>query len=399
MSNLSTKPSFTPTNIRKADAHARRVTLNLAQHSQACPEHVCEIVSRLEHSKWDWKSLPKNDLEQIYASLDAETTTEILGEWNVDSRSIRDWGHPYDKNGMMYSWWRDIGKGERETDCKLCGHKHNRFEFLATNSENGSEMWMGSTCITKYQFTVDGEAVAESALDLLRAQMNKSKRKQTAAEWKEAHPTADLQIAELTFAMRQARRQPRWGTRPDGKSYWAWNEVRKDFLKPARAITKYYDKHGYLTPQRTSSFMDGGAVMRQARYIVSVWKGIDDARNALSLPVTSKPAPAPAKANDVATFWKAFLEEYGDKMTRYETKIVTRKIKWGDSWDDLRDWERKILEAVKGVEPVVVAETTSETSYGGSDQSFIERRRNRKAAGTTVAKTEIVSDDDLPWNQ
>jgi len=101
----------------------------------------------------------------------------------------------------------------------------------------------------------------------------------------------------------------------------------------------------------------------------------------------------------VATFWKAFLEEYGDKMTRYETKIVTRKIKWGDSWDDLRDWERKILEAVKGVEPVVVAETTSETSYGGSDQSFIERRRNRKAAGTTVAKTEIVSDDDLPWNQ
>ena len=234
-----------------ADAHARRVTLNLAARSVNVDPTIRPIVSRLAASGWDFDALPKADLEMLYASLDESTTETILREWNVNTKTIRDWGYPFDDAGNLFGWC--VPADKREVDCELCGHKHNRWEFLAENSHNGATMWMGSTCVEKYRFTVDGASTAEAALTRLKGALKIVATRQTRQEWNAAHPDADAVIRELADAQNEAGRYLSYKTaRAHGVFKRTWDSRCRKFVSAVKAIRKYFDANGYLTPSKTA---------------------------------------------------------------------------------------------------------------------------------------------------
>ena len=247
---------FFAINNAPADAHAFRVTLNILLHSRCCPDDLAEIITKLrdEHS-WNRHNLTTIEMESIYANVDGDLCADAVAEWDVDTSRMRDWGFP---------WWRadhtDWWDGEnRRVDCRLCGHRDNRYEFPLVNRLNGNEIWTGSTCIVKYGVTVDGEACAETALGNLRKVMAQSKKAQTKHEWCEEHPDADAMMDRVRAAMSLAnRRYINWkirnATDDDDNRLLPLNfdSQRRLIAIWGRAAIKYFDKNGYLTPQRTN---------------------------------------------------------------------------------------------------------------------------------------------------
>jgi len=273
--------SFSTINNVQADAHAFRVTLNIILHSSNCPDDLEAVIEVLrdEHG-WNRHKLSKLELESIYAHLDSDLCTEALAEWNVESHRMRDWGFPFWRPD--YHEWYD-GK-HRAVDCRLCGHRDNRYEFPLVNTTNGNEIWTGSTCIVKYGVTVDGDACAETALQKLRDIMGKSKNAQKRHQWQEEHPEAEAAIDRIRAALPICNRK-----------YIPWNILnvcdavtgdrvlphnfesqRKLLGKWGRAAVKYFDKNEMLTPQRTEELWEkigdnwaDGPMLKTADWIVA----------------------------------------------------------------------------------------------------------------------------------
>ena len=193
---------FQTINNVAADAHGFRVTLNIISQSTNCPPDLKAVVETLrDDHNWNRHKLSKVEMESIYAHLDSEVCGHALGEWNVESHRMRDWGFPFWRSDHT-EWW----DGEhRAVDCQLCGHRDNRYEFPLVNLKTGEEIWTGSTCIVKYGVTVDGDACAETALKKLNSMKKKSKTAQTKDAWEKAYPDADVVIERLCRATSHRR--------------------------------------------------------------------------------------------------------------------------------------------------------------------------------------------------
>lgn len=272
--------NFTTINNVQADAHAFRVTLNLVLHSEVCPLDLAAVIENLrdEHD-WNRHKLTKLELESIYAHLDNEVCAKALEEWDAETYRMRDWGFPFWRPDYN-EWW----DGENHAvDCKLCGHKHNRYEFPVVNRVNGNEIWTGSTCIVKYGVTVDGDACAETAIAKLRDIMGRSKNAQKRHEWEKAHPEAESAIDRVREALPVANRkylpwsvQRACDAAGDRILPHNFESQRKLLGKWGRAAVKYYDKNGMLTPQRTEELWEkvgdnweDGPMLRVADLIVA----------------------------------------------------------------------------------------------------------------------------------
>lgn len=299
----------------EAGAHAFRVTLHLVSESSDCNPALRKTVARWANNDWKRSALTTIDHEVIYTYCDDATVTRAAAEWDVDTSRMRDWGFP-----PAYAEWHT---GARTTDCKLCGHKNNRFEFPLVNSVTGKEIWTGSTCIVKYGVTVDGDGCAETALATLRSKIAASKRRQSKAVWIDQNPEAPAMIKVLTAAKPFAsRKYLPWGIRDarddSGAQIWTRDlEVRRKRVgKWIRAVTKYYEKHGMLTPQRTASL---------------------DATTTLvaDMLVAYKQAEARTPRALAEAEWTAFGAKYDKIMTPIERSMILRFGKQGYSRDRL----------------------------------------------------------------
>jgi hypothetical protein len=203
------------------------------------------------------------DYEVIFAHADDALTRAALAEWDVDTSQIRDY-----KNPRGADWYT----GCDLTDCELCGHKHNRFEFPLINAATRTTIWTGSTCIIKYGMTVDGDACAETALARLRGEITKAKRAHAASVWAVENPDAPARLDDL-------RAQREWLTRKwvpfaianavdaSGARLWtrSHDDARKQLAKWTRAALNYFDRNAMLTPARTAQLPVATATLDRLR--------------------------------------------------------------------------------------------------------------------------------------
>ena len=394
----------------EAGAHARRVTLNLAARSDGTPPEIKPIVSRLAMADWDYATLSKTDHETLYAALDNDTTATILLEWEVDTDTIRDWGHPFAQDGSFEPWYTG---GDREVDCELCGHQHNRWEFLASNRVNGRTCWMGSTCVEKYKFVVDGEATAEASLGRLRGAVNRAKRAQTRAEWRAAHPTADDVIATITGSVQPALRRMSYRQgRLHNIHVKGWVREMRGFVSRVKAATAYYQKHGYLTDKRTAEVY--GPLLAMAGRIVKTWAAVDD--------VTTRNG----SGGVLQLWWDAWIAQHDAVLSADERALADRKSRYGDAWGSLRAYELEKLTAavdrlaalsapavapalpppvgaVRRRRPPPPPPVNVEAEAAAGEQGFAARLRNHRAKrdGNIVSENPRAAAvfDDCPWNE
>lgn len=259
--------------MHAADAHTRRVTLNLLQHAACCPEDVRITVERLEAADWKWNTLSDVELETLFARVDKPLVDKAVAEFKVDL------------NGIIDHYWRrheDRKNADGVAWCRLCGQPHVRWEFPLRNvaqEPGGRDVWTGSTCIEVYGLRVDGAATAEAALQALRGAITQAKDRVTAHEWQLEHPDAPAEIATLVEATTylnvyywrlpeaQRARLPRnWGHQPGDKG----------FISEVRAVAKYHRGHGFLTPKRTDDVYRPGGLLERAKAIVARWTASKD---------------------------------------------------------------------------------------------------------------------------
>jgi hypothetical protein len=108
-----------PTFYGTADAHTRRVTLNLIRASTVCPDDIVAIVDALAESGWDWTKLTRADAEAIYGLVDDKLVELAKAEFAADTTTVVDLGrHRRDAPQFIDE--------DGDTFCPLCGHKHLR---------------------------------------------------------------------------------------------------------------------------------------------------------------------------------------------------------------------------------------------------------------------------------
>jgi len=330
--------SYPLTNLNgvAASAHAFRVTLRLLFSSTNCPDDLEAIIEALMENDWDQSTIPAIQLESLYAHLDSGLIAEALSEWNVESHRMRDWGYPFWRDDHL-DWW----DGEcRKVDCKLCGHKNNRYEFPILNEKNGKEIWTGSTCIVKYGVTVDGDACSENALKLLNKMKGKSKAAQTRHEWREAHPSADEAMDVVRKMARLAGRKY-LDRRVRSHLPNEYNKRRKGFAIWAKAAVKFYDKKEYLTTQRTEQLFEAdfdgdtsecrpGQMWRTAIWLQKEW---DRAYESSGL-------------KGVHVHWDKFIADHPN-MSDSERYRICQFKSYGYTEDDLYGYNREMLRRIE----------------------------------------------------
>ena len=60
-----------------------------------------------------------------------------------------------------------------EADCELCNHEQLRYHFQIENEHTSKLLWVGSSCILKFQIRVFGEEEQELTPDQTKAKLNK----------------------------------------------------------------------------------------------------------------------------------------------------------------------------------------------------------------------------------
>ena len=294
-----------------AGAHAFRVTLNLLQHSTSCPPKLKAAIAKLERADWDRQCLSDIDLQLIYGLVTPEVCETALAEWSVDTSKMRDYAYPYSSAD-----WETWHTGDWSVDCRLCGHKHNRFEFPMENS-NGNVIWTGSTCIQKFGVVVNGEATAERALDLLRKAMNSSKKMQSRSQWQEAHPDHEEVMDLLGDGLYLCtRRVPfrMWRSLPAH-----WQRDTRELAKKLRATLKYHGKNGYLTDQRTCDVWE--PVHDEEGKVVEWSKGrlIKLTESMLAAWKTAEESDPDA---EIRRYWEAWLKKHAEVMDDWQKRKV-----------------------------------------------------------------------------
>lgn len=264
-----------------ADAHTRRVTLNLIRASTVCPDDLVFIVDALADNGWDWSKLSAADAEAIYGLVNNDVVEKAKAEFAADTATVVDLDrHKADAP--------DFIDADNDTHCPLCGHKHIRWGFTLRNTvkaetraETGEDLLTGSTCVIQYGLRVDAETTAEAALAALNAAIARLTRKAEREDWQREHPdhVAELAIVALAEsytgkehtrkipAVARARLPYPWGV-------WR-NEKHKSFGTWARATVKYHTAHGFLTADRTEQLYGSGGLETARAIVAQVAAGLE----------------------------------------------------------------------------------------------------------------------------
>lgn len=315
-----------------ADAHTRRVTLNLVRASTKCPDDLICIVDQLSDSGWDWDKLTQADAEAIYGLLTNELVESAKAEFSADTATVIDLDRHRDDGP-------DFIDDDGDTHCPLCGHKHLRWGFTLRNTvkhdtgaELGEDLLTGSTCVVQYGLRVDAETTAEAALAALNAAIARLTRKAEREDWQREHPehVADLEVVAHAEALvgktwydhvppvaRKALPYP-WGQYR--------SEKHRSFAQWARASVKYHAKHGFLTNDRTEQlYVSGG--LEQARSIVAL-------------------VESALETSPTYCYWREWLERH-PIMSADERRILLEIMRGGYERTGLFSDRRRVVEAVE----------------------------------------------------
>tara|TARA_Y100000034_G_scaffold65317_1_gene78967 strand:- start:98 stop:1096 length:999 start_codon:yes stop_codon:yes gene_type:complete len=289
------------------------VTLNLIRYAACCPDELRPVLETLAGFDWDMKALDRESVETIFAFVDDDLAANATSEYVADTQSITDWS-------------RDpaVREGDFVPTCRLCGHHHIRWDFILKNVAGGRDHNTGSTCIIEYGLSVDGDGTAEEALERLKGAISKAKRKADREDWEAAHPDADAAIKTIANALIDAE------TKPAGWSMWSalkpnWKTRAKSFAKVARAVTKYYAKHGFLTAQRTTQVWGPDGTQTE--------DGIPtEGLIVKALAIADEWALAVAVIEGYRQHWRDFIAAHS--LTRHEMWTLDYAVRWAQDPDD-----------------------------------------------------------------
>lgn len=292
-----------------ANAHVRRVTLNLIRHANCCPTDLRAVIDRLAAAAWDMSALDRRDTEMVYAHVDGDIADKAKAEFVADTQSIVDLYRAFPNHDHC---------------CRLCGHQHIRWEFTLRNIAGGQDTKTGSTCIETYGLCVDGEGTAEEALKRLRAAISGAKRKATREDWQSDHPDH----AERMLALRKMRvdmaclRSP-WRVYKHLKHDWKgrW----KSWMSGAKSVLNYYRKNEFLTEHKTTQ-----------------WKAVERQGKAM----LAEHAAAEAAIDTHRAYWDKFIADHPN-MNDFQRRRMDACRKWNNDPNALGAFDAQLVQEIR----------------------------------------------------
>ena len=215
-----------------AKGHDRRVTLNLLRLSSMCPAELRWSLDKLASLGWDFDALDRLDYERIFGHVTEPLAKSAAAEFEADPSSI-------------------IDHRSCDAECKLCGQRHIRFEFLLRNKAGGRDVWTGSDCIIQYGLAVDGGGTAEEALKRLQLAIRNAISKAYRDDWQAAHPDHAERMAECERLVQIASAYLPRKLYAHLQSYYSRHAITA--AKKIKAAVKYYRRCGCLTEKRTEN--------------------------------------------------------------------------------------------------------------------------------------------------
>lgn len=314
-----------------ADAHTRRVTLNLIRASTVCPDDLAFIVDDLAASRWDWAKLTQADAEAIYGLVNDDLVERAKAEFSADTTTVVDMDRHYADHPEFVD-------EDGDTFCPLCGHKHVRWGFTLRNLANprpdareGSSLLTGSTCVVQYGLRVDGSTTAEAALAALNKAIAGLQRKAEREDWQAAHPDHVQDMATLAKAEQYIgpdwMRVIPWSARAELPRPWgSRNSAHHNLGKWLRATLKFYRANRFLTAARSEQCYESGALATATDIVAQV--------------------DAALASDPVAAYWRDWLDRH-PMLTPSERRMVEEIVAYGYTRSALYSWRITAIEAVE----------------------------------------------------
>lgn len=221
------------------NVHQKRVTLNLARHSQAAKAvlGLVPALDKLNELEWDLNRLDQAEIELIYASFDDALEAKIKSEFEADPGYLVDW----------------LPHGSY-THCKLCGHDPIRFEFrINSKLDQNVHVLCGSECIITHGLNVKGAETAEAARKVLEQAIRKQLRKLRLEQWHKNTGFEGMLFVKLQKALHAVPPRPEYR---QFKDYASYDEASKDWQKrwsrarglrhDMRILERFYHRVGWL---------------------------------------------------------------------------------------------------------------------------------------------------------
>lgn len=224
-------------NGRTFSTHDKRVTLNLALHSNvvaADHKELKEALAKLPALDWDVYKLPQKDIELIYATFDDGLEETIREEFVADP-------------DFLIDFYRD-GTLPENCFCPLCGHEHIRWCFNIQNVAGGQDVKCGSVCILTHGLCVKGAETAEEARKALEAAIRRRMKKYEIEAWLKDHPEFPGAFGLVLAALKALRDIPAPNF-TNTEEYTRWYNARYSAIRMTvrlRKLQKFYDRTGWL---------------------------------------------------------------------------------------------------------------------------------------------------------
>lgn len=161
----------------------KRSTAVLALHSAAIRtrSYLLPALEALRAQNYDYERLPDETLQALFAGLDEDFTKQVLAEFRFIAKlgAVRD-------HRACVAICNLCGKGDSRDDG--ANSDHLRYEFRLTNTEGGSEVWTGSTCIINHALKVDGAGNADEARRILEKSFREHMALWRIEQWQALNP-------------------------------------------------------------------------------------------------------------------------------------------------------------------------------------------------------------------
>lgn len=245
--------------LRSAGYRRLRATCVLAMNSKAInaqqnPE-LAKVFHRMQDVNYSMDRLEDQEIEVLYASFDDKVTSQVLEEFTF----VPKLGHIRDLGGCVGTC--DLcGKGDSRDDG--ANEDKIRYQFKLINTDGGTDVWVGSSCILQHGLHVEGARTAEEADKILRRTMQQHLRQWKIEQWRAENPD-HMKIPEHWD---QLRRSAVWTY---DHEEWAalrldrdvlnkaiYNHVRGRGKKTFRTASKFYSRKGFLTEEKTEIWED-----------------------------------------------------------------------------------------------------------------------------------------------
>jgi len=250
-----------------------RTTIALLKHSTIFLEFSVEeraAFNEIARLNYDLSAAKSLALEHAFAKLD----DEVMGRARDEFEFVR--GRTSIRNhGACIASCALCGKGDSKDD----GTNQDKlqYDFCLTNTQGGTDLWVGSNCILNFGLKVRGAATSEEARAILERNLRECMSIWKKEAWRNDNPE-HARIAEHFAALERLCHDFRW--------YGRYGSMKGDILtlgqtqegvfrrcqaavQPMRNALRFYERADYLTDAKAVAWKEARRLLHSLQWLVA----------------------------------------------------------------------------------------------------------------------------------